>query len=141
MNTSCTRRLLTWVRLVLIVAIVPVICCFRSFAQSSVQSPGPAPPQSPIQGPTQSATQRPVNVCIGDSCPNGKYSLGCDFAYAHPSDADQQAAIYVCHFLIDGSHSDHIDQIRIGVAAGPRRQSEYSHHTLVPIVLFRNPWP
>jgi hypothetical protein len=45
----------------------------------------------------------PLFICIGDICcvdgicaGTGRYNLGCEFARAHPSDADEQAAKYVC---------------------------------------------
>lgn len=38
-----------------------------------------------------------VSVCIGDICEgSGEYNLDCNFAYAHPTDTDEQAAKYIC---------------------------------------------
>jgi hypothetical protein len=81
-----------------------------SWAQNPVQGPA----QTPSQASPQGAAER---VCVGDICANsGKYNLGCDFAYAHPTDTDQQAAIYVCQFLNNFSQPPKF--IRVGTAPG-----------------------
>ena len=82
---------------------------FTSFAQGQAQSPA--------QTTTQDLAQGPIRVCIGDICAgSGKYNLGCDFAYAHPKDTDDQAAIYVCQFLNNFSQTP--KSIRVGAAPG-----------------------
>jgi hypothetical protein len=89
-----------------------------SFAQGQAQPPAQGPAvQPPAQGPAvQAPNQGPDRVCIGDICANsGRYNLGCDFAYAHPADTDEQAAKYVCEFLNNFSQYKFI---RVGTAPG-----------------------
>ena len=71
-------------------------------------------PLAQSQAPSPGAAER---VCIGDICANsGKYNLGCDFAYAHPTDTDKSAAEYVCQFLNNFSGAPKF--IRVGTAPG-----------------------
>jgi hypothetical protein len=100
--------------------IAPVVTGLFLFVNSGcfAQNPIPEPTPSPAPGPPQT----PAHVCIGDGCNKGKYEnlqiLGCEFAYAHPSDTDEEAARYVCQFIQNVQNYENSDYQRIGSEGG-----------------------
>jgi hypothetical protein len=95
-----------WTMIAFMVFILLSVVRFVSFAAVPLQSP-----QSP------GITHGPFSICVGDTCPEGQTSLGCDFAYANPKDTDRAAARYVCEFLHNSKLGDFI---RVGVENGGR---------------------